>query len=220
MNSRISCNAPQRKQRAARGWRPVLAMISVLILSCTCSDWLPQMPTQQSPSATHPPEGPPVTQPPEVVPDAPTTEPLLPPTPAVWEQISGMWSGCPQTAGADVFAEPCALQPGGYPLGNFLTMYLLPTCSVGEMCGSYIKGRFDSEFILYHLTLVEIIGDTVYMFGDPPAGEMFAGMEMDVEISRAGPNLRVADSRGESYIIPSGCDPVIANAFQCWNTVP
>ena len=99
-------------------------------------------------------------------------------------------------------------------------MYLLPACPVGGMCGSYIKGRFDSEFILYHLTLVEIIGDTIYMFGDPPAGEMFTGMEMDVEITRVGPNLRVSDSFGESYIIPPGCDPVIANAFQCYNSVP
>jgi hypothetical protein len=98
-------------------------------------------------------------------------------------------------------------------------MYLLPTCSVGDLCGSYVKGRFDSEFILYHLTLVDIIGDTVFMYGDVSA-EMFAGMEMDVEISRAGPNLYVADSRGESYTIPPGCDPVISDAFRCWDTVP
>jgi hypothetical protein len=130
-----------------------------------------------------------------------------------------MWSGCPQTAGAGIFAEPCALQPGGYPLGNFLTMYLLPTCSIGDMCGSYVKGRFDSEFILFHLTLVDIIGDTVYMYGEPSA-EMFAGMEMDVEISRAGPNLSVVESNGESYTIPPGCDPVISDAFRCWDTVP
>ncbi len=130
-----------------------------------------------------------------------------------------MWSGCPTTAGADVFAGACTLQPGGYPLGNFLTMFLLPSCSVGEMCGSYVKGRFDSEFILYHLTLIEIQGSKVIMFGDAGGG-MFEGMDMDVEIERVGPNLRVADTFGESYILPPGCDPVIDTAFQCWDTVP
>lgn len=199
--------SPLNQKRIARHWFPILSMISVSILSCTCTDFLP-LPTAQPPGGAPPTD---------------TLEPLPPatsePGPSTWDGIAGMWSGCPQIAGADVFAEPCELQLGGYPLGNFLTMYLLPTCSIGDMCGSYVKGRFDSEFILYHLTLVDIIGDTVYMFGDPSA-EMFAGMEMDVEISRVGPNLRVADSRGESYTIPPGCDPVISDAFRCWDTVP
>lgn len=208
----IPINSPLDNTRVAKRWFPMVGMISVLILSCTCTDFLPVSPTQ--PAGDLPAEEDPgVVQPPA------TSEPAHPET-STWDGIVGMWSGCPQTAGVEVYAEPCALEPGGYPLGNFLTMYLLPACSVGEMCGSYVKGRFDSEFILYHLTLVEIIGSTVYMFGDPPAGEMFAGMEMDVEITRAGPNLHVSDSRGESYIIPPGCDPVISDSFRCWDTVP
>ncbi len=213
MNSQIPSTTPQCQRRIARRWLPILGLISVLIVACTCSDvleLLPTLPPSEPPTNTLPPGGGPPTA---------TTEPAPPPTTSVWDEISGMWSGCPPTAGADVFAEPCTLEPGGYPLGNFLTMYLLPACSVGEMCGSYVKGRFDSEFILYHLTLLDIVGDTAYFFGDPGGG-MFEGMEMDVEIQRVGPNLHVADTFGESYIIPPGCDPIIDNAFRCWDTVP
>ena len=213
MNSHNRSTMSLRKKRITRRWLPILGLISVLIVACTCSDILPL-------PATPPPSGPPTnTLPPGGEPPTVTTDPGPPPTPAVWDEISGMWSGCPPTADADVFAEPCSHEPGGYPLGNFLTMYLLPSCSVGEMCGSYVKGRFDSEFILYHLTLLDIVGDTAYFFGDPGEG-MFEGMEMDVEISRVGPNLYVADTFGESYIIPPGCDPIIDSAFRCWDTVP
>jgi hypothetical protein len=201
-----STSTPLRSKR----WQFALAVISVLLVSCMCTDLVPLPTSEPSPLPTST-TAPPIEPPPE------GTEP--PQTESTWDGISGMWSGCPQTAGADVFAEACTLEPGGYPLGNFLTMFLLPTCSVGEMCGSYVKGRFDSEFILYHLTLIEIQGDKVIMFGDAGGG-MFEGMNMDVEIERVGPNLRVADTFGESYILPPGCDTVIDTAFQCWDTVP
>ncbi len=206
IRSSRSTRIPLRSKR----WHFALAVISVLLVSCMCTDLVPLPTSEPAPNPTSTTDSP-FEPPPE------NTEP--PQTEATWEGISGMWSGCPTTAGADVFAGACTLQPGGYPLGNFLTMFLLPSCSVGEMCGSYVKGRFDSEFILYHLTLIEIQGSKVIMFGDAGGG-MFEGMNMDVEIERVGPNLRVADTFGESYILPPGCDPVIDTAFQCWDTVP
>lgn len=222
----ISPGIPYRHKRGRR--LILLALSAVLVGGIACSIPAPPedtaTPVEEAPSATEPPPAPTATQTPSPEPTEPPTEtPTSPPSPtptvSPWEGIKGMWSGCPADAGVDVLAEPCVVGGGGYPEGLFLTLFLLPDCEIGETCGSYVKGRFDSQFILFHLTLQEISGKKVIMYADAGGG-MYEGFNRDVKIKKSGANVRIVESTGESYFLPSGCDPVISTYFKCWDTVP
>ena len=78
-----------------------------------------------------------------------------------------------------------ALAACGQPRGDFITLYLLPACTLGEICGSYVKGMFESEFILLHLTLEQIKGGKAQMQA-VPAADMFSWAETHVLLERAG----------------------------------
>jgi hypothetical protein len=144
------------------------------------------------------------------LPPSPTATPL-PPTATLdisgWFAVIGTWSGCVDDPepGVPYYATPCTA-----PSGNFVTLWIKPTCAIGEYCGNYVKARFESEFILLKLTLIGIHGPTVWMHG--AASGMFASASTDVTIVREGGNkVRITEKAGDKYIhvLPRGCDSVI-----------
>jgi len=140
----------------------------------------------------------------------PTQEPeTATPTLSAWLFVYGTWSGCvgSPTPLVPYYATACAAASG-----NFVTLYLKPHCVVGEYCGNYIKGRFESEFILLKLSLLGIQGSTVWMHGDAGSG-MFSGASTDVTIEREGNAVRITETGANQYIhvLHKGCDAVIHN---------
>lgn len=103
----------------------------------------------------------------------------------------------------------------------FITLYLQPGCGVGEACGSYVKAVFESEFILFRLTLQGFDGSVVKMFAEAMWDEFsWANTEVDIEATGAG--LLVTEAAGESYLVPPGCDPLIVGSttIGCSESVP
>jgi hypothetical protein len=149
--------------------------------------------------------------------DAPT--PTASPTLSAWLLVTGTWSGCvdgPQPL-IPYLAHPCSS-----PAGAFATLFLKPHCLIGEYCGNYVKGVFESEFILLKLKLIGIQGTVVWMRGEADA--MFSWATTDVTIERAGANVRIEEKGAGQYIhvLPPGCDPVIKTetGIGCYEHVP
>jgi hypothetical protein len=149
------------------------------------------------------------------------TDTLAPPsatsTTSPWVFVSGTWSGCVTSSGPPTVTGPCTSA-----LGPFSTLYLQPTCLVGQHCGNFVKGAFESEFILLKLTLTGISGSTIYMHGQ--ASGMFSWATTDVKIERVGANVRVTEvaGSGDVTILPQGCDPIIQSqtTIGCYEHVP
>lgn len=195
--------------------RPATLFVALLLTALACG-----FPDSEPPDST-----PILTLPPEtLLPKPPSTEspspspPITKPTAAVWSKVSGTWSGCPPaiSSGLPTIVAACT-----QPIGPFLTLYLLPSCEVGELCGNYIKAAFDSEFIRLQLTLLEIDGSVVRMYGDA-GSDMFAWASTEVEIELAGDDVLIHEAAGESYVLPPGCDAVIASnaTIGCFEHVP
>ncbi|MFN2299922.1 MAG: hypothetical protein ACK2UB_13835 [Anaerolineales bacterium] len=129
------------------------------------------------------------------------------PTLTAWLFVNGTWSGC---VDAPTPLVPYTAYPCTVPSGNFVTLYLKAHCVIGEYCGNYVKGRFESEFILLKLTLLGIQGQTVWMHGEAGSG-MFSWATTDVTIERVGNMVKIAEQAAQQYIhvLPKGCDPVI-----------
>ncbi|NIS80762.1 MAG: hypothetical protein GTO14_11260 [Anaerolineales bacterium] len=163
------------------------------------------------------------TKPPPIDTEAPMPNSSpIPPTPtqkpSPWERVSGTWSGCLTSFPP---SSPDTLTACTDPRGSFITLYMLPTCAVGEHCGNYVKGAFESEFILLKLTLLEFEGDKIKMYGDAGTG-MFEWASTDVEIERVGAEVLISEATGESYFLPSGCDPIIdqQTTIGCYEYLP
>lgn len=150
------------------------------------------------------------------------TDTLAPPsatsTTSPWVFVSGTWSGCVTSSGPPTITGPCSSA-----LGPFNTLYLQPTCVIDKHCGNYVKGAFESEFILLKLTLKGINDSTIWMHGDAGSG-MFAWATTDVKIERVGANVRVTEvaGAGDVVILPQGCDPIIKTqtTIGCYEHVP
>jgi hypothetical protein len=151
----------------------------------------------------------------------PTDTPTLTasPTLSAWLFVAGTWSGC---VDAPTTLVPYLAYPCTSAVGNFVTLYLKPHCVIGEYCGNYVKGRFESEFILLKLTLIGIQGSVVWMHGE--ASGMFSDATTDVTIERAGANVRIEEKAASQYIhvLPPGCDSVIQTqtGIGCYEHVP
>lgn len=179
----------------------------------------PDFPQEAQPTAivvdspVPPTPEPPTPEPPTAMP--PTTAPTATPDP--WLTVAGTWSGClPGSPGGLVTLDACS-----QPRGSFITLYLLSSCSPGEICGSYVKGTFDSEYILLHLSLEQTQGSQVQMHAEA-ASDMFSWATTEVVLERTGNALQIAEDAGESYLLPAGCDPVIDLnvTIQCHEHVP
>jgi hypothetical protein len=144
----------------------------------------------------------------------PTTDPGM----AIYNTISGMWSGCPADAGGGLFLDIC---PTGrdFVTGPFITLYLPPTCNIGEGCGVYIKGAFESEFIPFELTLQGFVQGRAEFYADPGSG-MYAGLDRTIYLSVSGGQLTVEETTGETYILSPGCNQVINDNFTCMTSMP
>ena len=191
--------------------RLLLVLGAVLTLSCAL---LNGVSTQIAPTPSEPAETqiPPATEVdatlPPVSTETPEPSPLPPtvtPTVSVWETITGTWSGCLVSKPASVLTDLVACTE---PVGSFVTLYLLPDCDLGQLCGNYVKGTFDSEYILFKLTLNEIQGAQASMYGDAGTG-MFSWASTDLVIERSVDELILTEASGEGYILTLGCDPVI-----------
>ena len=197
--------------------RSMIALVSasVLSLACLCTDLLPEdldelvgglMPGD-TPSVTQ--EIPSVTETEEVA----TSDPLA----DFWQSIAGMWSGCPADAGGGLFLDICQVGPSGYPIGPFITLHLPPSCNVGESCGVYVKGAFESEFILFTLTLQEVTASSATFYADSGDG-MYSGLDRTMVVELVSGQLFIVESEGERYYLSPGCNQIIADNFQCITT--
>lgn len=157
-----------------------------------------QIPPATEVAATLPPV---LTETPEPSPPPPTVTPTV----SVWETISGTWSGCLVSKPSSGLNDLVACTE---PVGSFVTLYLLPSCDLGQLCGNYIKGTFDSEYILFKLTLNEIQGAQAWMYGDAGTG-MFSWASTDLVIERSVDELILTEASGEGFVLFPGCDPVI-----------
>jgi hypothetical protein len=178
----------------------------------------PAVETPTHPQVTNTPTEPPITET-ETLPPSLTFTPVPPtatpspepetatPTLTAWLFVYGTWSGC---VDAPTPLVPYTAYPCTAASGNFVTLYLKPHCVIGEYCGNYVKGRFESEYILLKLTLLGIQGSTVRMHGDAGSG-MFSWATTDVAIERVGNTVQVAEQAASQYIhlLPGGCDPII-----------
>lgn len=191
-----------------------LAALALLAVTCTCGQFLPEGVPPVLPSEEVPASQPPVS-PTESLVEVPTEDPQA----ALWAEVAGMWSGCPADTGGGLFLDICTLTDDGYPLGPFVTLFLEPVCDIGQVCGLYIKGAFDSEFIPFDITLEGFDGDNVLLFADPGSG-MFSGLELSISIHREGDQLISEESNGETLHLSQGCNPIIEDAFPCMETMP
>ena len=216
--------SPTRKTRV------LLLLPTILLLAALACDFPGSTPTppEAPASATDSPVPP---TPTETVAAATKTSTPSPPTPtdtlappsatsttSPWVFVSGTWSGCVTSSGPPTTTGPCSSA-----LGPFVTLYLLPNCVIGQHCGNYVKGAFESEFILLKLTLIGIDGSTIWMHGDAGSG-MFAWASTDVKIERVGSNVRITEiaGAGDIVLLPPGCDPIIHNqtTIGCYEHVP
>jgi len=199
----------QFSHRTTHRW--LLVFGAVLTLSCAL---LNGVSTQLAPTPSEPAETqiPPATEVaatlPPVSTETPEPSPLPPtvtPTVSVWETISGTWSGCLVSKPSLVLTDLVACTE---PVGSFVTLYLLPECDLGQLCGNYVKGTFDSEYILFELTLSGIQGTQALMYGDAGTG-MFSWASTDLVVEWSADELILTEASGEGYLLAPGCDPVI-----------
>ncbi|MEJ2551533.1 MAG: hypothetical protein P8Z42_00950 [Anaerolineales bacterium] len=190
---------------------------TILLLAALACDFPGSTPTQAEPEASNT-QAPNTATATETVaaatetatPEPPTpTDTLAPPsatsTTSPWVFVSGTWSGCVISSGPPTTTGPCSSA-----LGPFVTLYLQPTCLIGQHCGNYVKGAFESEFIRMKLTLIGIDGSTIWMHADAGSG-MFSWASTDVKIERVGANVRVTEiaGSGDIVLLPPGCDSKI-----------
>ncbi|TFH36100.1 MAG: hypothetical protein E4G99_05750 [Anaerolineales bacterium] len=90
-------------------------------------------------------------------------------------------------------------------------MYLSPTCLLGNVCGTYVKGTFESEAITFKLEFQGIQGSVIYMYADAGSG-MFSWASTNIELEMVGGNPKLKEAAGEGYTFLSNCDPVIAQS--------
>jgi hypothetical protein len=145
------------------------------------------------------------------VPPSPTPTPI-PPTDTLdisgWFNVIGTWSGCAEDPEPGV---PYSVVPCSAPSGGFVTLWIKPTCTVGQYCGNYVRAMFESEFIRLKLTLLGIQGPVVRMRGES-SSPTYSSSNTDVAIERVGGNrVRIAEKAGNQYIfvLPRGCDQII-----------
>ena len=194
---------------------PVLCLLFLAAVACGIPGTTPtekaptRTPTLLQPTDTPAETALPVTD----TPVPPTKTPTVTPSPALsaWLFVYGTWSGCVD--------DPTPLVPStatscSAPSGDFVTLFLKPHCVIGEYCGNYVKGTFQSEFILLKLTLLGIQGSTVWMHGDAGSG-LFSWASTDVTIESVGNAVQIAEQAAQEYIfvMPKGCDPVIQADF-------
>jgi len=200
-------------RRGAKHRALFLSLATVVLLAVACLN--NGTPTDEAqppsrPTQTTAPARPTTT----TAPVRPTTDPNI----AIYNTISGMWSGCPADAGGGLFLDICPTGRG-FVTGPFITLYLPPTCSIGQACGVYIKGAFESEFIPFELTLQGFVQGRAQFYADPGSG-MYAGLDRTVYLSVVGGQLNVEESTGETYLLSPGCNPVIDANFTCMTTMP
>ena len=201
------------------GKRRLYPVLIVLILAALACQFPGGTETQTTSTMTSHPISATAT-PTEGVPSYTVTSSPIPPSPTAtpipatatldtsgWLAITGTWSGCVDdpVPGVPYWAVPCTA-----PSGNFVTLWIKSHCTIGEYCGNYVKGRFESEFILLKLTLLGIQGPVVWMHGE--ASAMFPDAATDVKIEREGGNkVRITEKTGQKYIhiLSRGCDSVI-----------
>lgn len=207
-NQAIQTYRTRAKRRAL-----LLALATVVLLAVACING--GTPTDEAqppsrPTQTTAPARPTST----TAPVRPTTDPDI----AIYNTIDGMWSGCPADAGGGLFLDICP-EGRGLATGPFITLYLPPTCSIGEACGVYIKGAFQSEFIPFELTLEGFVQGRAQFYADSGTG-MYAGLSRTLYLSVIGGQLNVEESTGETYLLSPGCNPVINANFTCMTTMP
>lgn len=177
-------------------------------------------PVSPSPTATPTETEPVPTDTSSPIPPSPTATPL-PATDTLdlsgWFAVIGTWSGCvvDPSPGVPYYATPCSA-----PSGNFVTLWIKSSCAIGEYCGNYVKGRFESEFIRLKLSLLGIHGPTIWMHAEAASSD-FSWASTDVTIVYEGGNkVRITEKAGQKHILvlPRGCDRVIkANVgFGCY----
>jgi hypothetical protein len=207
-------NRPISTSRVVAKRRALLLALTTLVLlvvACINGDTPtdePELPSR--PTRTTAPARPTVT----TAPVRPTTDPNL----VLYNNVSGLWSGCPADAGGGLFLDICP-EGRGLATGPFITLYLPPTCSIGQACGVYIKGAFQSEFIPFELTLQGFVQGRAEFYADPGGG-MYAGLDRTIYLSVIGGQLEVIESTGETYMLSPGCNPVINANFTCMTTMP
>ncbi len=125
-------------------------------------------------------------------------------------ELSGIWSGC-VTGTGDNATGPCE-----QPRGMFVTLYLDSQCSLGENCGSYVRGAFESEYNLMRVISTGTQGGRL-LFEAQPTDEMFGDETIDLEVRMAGRVLVVSEAGGQRYRLGRGCDPVLVDniSFGC-----
>jgi hypothetical protein len=137
-----------------------------------------------------------------------------------WLNIIGTWSGCVSSASAGV---PSAALACAGPSGMFATLYVKPTCVIGQWCGNLVTAAFESEYVLLKLTLLGIQGSKVWMHGTS-SSPIYASANTDLSIEREGGKVRVTEQAGQQLILilPPGCDQVIqANTtIGCYEHIP
>lgn len=208
---------PIKRTRPRAERRTILlafATLALLAIACGGGGLLPDTPT---PSSQPIPPGPPA-ETTDAPPEPPTAAPPVDPGSGIWNNINGMWSGCPADAGAGLFLDICPTDQT-FPVGPFITLYLPPSCNVGEACGVYIKGAFSSEFIPFELTLEGYIQGRAQFHADSGTG-MYEGLDRTLYIDLRQGQLNVEESTGETYMLSPGCNPVISDAFGCLDTMP
>ena len=191
-----------------------LAAMALLAITCTCGGLsLDGLQATSQPTLPNSPAEP--TGTPHAPPNA---EPTVDPDIGIWNSIEGMWSGCPADTGGGLFLDICPTDQD-FPLGPFITLYLPPSCNVGEACGVYIKGYFSSEFVAFELTLEGYIQGRAQFYADSGTG-MYEGLDRTLYIDVRGDQLNVEESAGESYLLSPGCNPLIVEGFECMDTMP
>ncbi len=202
----------------------------VLILAVLACEFPGSTPTPDAPKASDTP-APNTATATDTVAAATKTETPKPPTPthtlappsatpttSPWVFVSGTWSGCVISSGPPTTTGPCSSA-----LGPFVTLYLQPTCVIGQHCGNYVKGAFESEFILLKLSLIGINGSTIWMHAEAVSG-MFSWASTDVKIERVGANVRITEvaGSGDIVLLPPGCDSKIQTqtTIGCYEHVP
>jgi hypothetical protein len=171
--------------------------------------------TDESPPASQPTRTESRAAPTDAPPGPPASEPTIDSGLGIWNVINGMWSGCPADAGGGLFLDICPTSPQG----PFLTLYLPPSCNVGQTCGVYIKGTFSSEFISFELTLERYIQGRAQFYADSGTG-MYEGLDRTLYIDLRDGQLNIEETTGESYLLSPGCNPLIGDNFGCLHTMP
>jgi hypothetical protein len=192
-------------------------LLAALIMAASCT------PTGGEQPKPGPPDRPGGEQPPGADPGAPPAPPgqdeepsgeapgeAPEAEPSLWSNLSGTWSACVSSATAPACEEA---------RGPFVTVYLEPTCEVGQACGSYVNGAFESEYVLYTLTLLELAGPIARMSAE---SDFRSDLNTTVEITRVARDLQLTPASGGSYRLANRCDPIIVanTTIGCSEYVP